>query len=373
VTPTVTQTETATPTVTQTETVTPTATQTETPTGTSTTTPTVTATATATPTGVVLIVDPAVSKAVDPTVARIGDSVVFTLTVTNNGIVDANNVVVTDVIPSFLDIDSVVVAPAGPIIGIASQTITIDFGTVAPSALYTVTISTTVNSSAVPPGGTNTASLTTSSPDSDPGNNSESATITIVEGGLPETGFPPGRVTRLPPQPSDNAYRAYADLWLEIPAIGMDVEIVGVPLTETGWDVSWLYDRAGYLDGTAFPTWTGNSVITGHVSLPDGLAGPFAGLRTLRIGDRAIVHAWGLRHTYEIRTIGVIAPDDERVFRHEEEAWVTLVTCSGFDTASQEYRWRVAARAELVSIEDDVDFAGSAGADPVETRIVARE
>lgn len=295
------------------------------------------------------------TKSGDPAVAQIGDSVVFTLFVSNNGILDADNVVVTDVIPAFLDIDSVVVAPAGPSITIISNTITIDFGTVTPSDTYTVTISTTINSSATPPGGVNDVTLTTTSPDSDPTNNVDSAPILIVGPGdeIPDTGFAPGRVTHLPAQPADKAHLTYAELWLEMPTIGVEAEILGVPLTEDGWDVTWLYDQAGYLVGTAFPTWVGNSVITAHVGLPDGLPGPFADLGLLRFGDQVIVHAWGLRHIYEVRSVKVVAGDDRSVFHHEEQSWLTLVTCFGFDEARDTYRWRVVARAVLVAIEDD--------------------
>jgi len=278
---------------------------------------------------------------------------VFTLVITNNGNVDADAVVVTDVVPAFLAIDGVVVAPAGPSVGIAGNTITIDFGTVTPSDVYTVTITTTVNSSATPPGGTNNVSLATSSLDADPTNNVDDATITIVAPGLevPETGFAPGRITRLPPQPEEEAYVDYGDLWLEIPSIGVRTSIVGVPQSGGGWDVSWLGELAGYLDGTAFPTWAGNSVVTAHVTLASGQPGPFENLKSLRFGDRVIVYAWGLRHTYEIREVDLVSPADRAVFRHEERSWLTLVTCYGYDEREASYRWRVAARAVLVSIE----------------------
>ena len=295
------------------------------------------------------------TKSGDPSTAAVGDTIVFTLVVTNNGTVDADNVIVTDIVPAFLDISSVVVAPAGPSVGISGNTITIDFGTVTPTDVYTVTVTTVVNSSATPPGGTNNVTLTTTSPDSDPTNNVDDVTISIVLGTLqvPDTGFAPGRVTNLPPQPAENAYIAYDDLWLEIPALGLETTIVGVPRSGDGWDVSWLWGQAGYLYGTAFPTWSGNSVITAHVSLPTGQAGPFERLRTLRFGDRVVIHAWGLQHVYEIQAVDLVTPDDLEVFRHEERSWLTLVTCLGYDEAQDTYRWRVAARAVLVAIEDE--------------------
>ena len=61
---------------------------------------------------------------------------------------------------------------------------------------------------------------------------------------------------------------------------------VGVPVSADGWGLDWLAQNVGYLDGTAFPGWDGNSVLTGHVYLPDGSPGPFQRLGSLRYGDR---------------------------------------------------------------------------------------
>ena len=290
--------------------------------------------------------------------------VVFTIDVFNNGNAPADNVQLTDVIPAFLDISSVGVVPAGPTVSIVGQIITIDFGTVDPSESWTITVTTIVNSSATPPGGTNDVSLTTDSVDEDPDNNIDSATITIFTI-IPETGFAPNEITELPGQPLSKAFRDYSDLWLEIPSLGVETEIVGVPLLEDGWDVSWLWDRAGYLHGTAFPTWSGNSVITGHVVLPSGQAGPFASLRTARFGDQVIVHAWGMQYVYEIRELRYVLPDDGRVFDHQEFSWITLVTCQSYDEALDEYRLRVAVGAVLVAIEQDAVVEFSPGLNSV--------
>jgi LPXTG-site transpeptidase (sortase) family protein len=167
----------------------------------------------------------------------------------------------------------------------------------------------------------------------------------------PETGFAPGRATVLPDQPQAAAYQTYGGLWLEIPTLGVKVQIVGVPLQADGWDVTWLSDQAGYLAGTAFPTWTGNSVITGHATLPSGGAGPFAGLQEMGYGDQIVVEAWGMRYVYEVREQQLVRPDAPSIFRHEERAWITLVTCADFDERTESYRSRRLVRAVLVSVE----------------------
>jgi LPXTG-site transpeptidase (sortase) family protein len=129
------------------------------------------------------------------------------------------------------------------------------------------------------------------------------------------------------------------------------MQIVGVPLQADGWDVTWLSDQAGYLAGTAFPTWTGNSVITGHATLPSGGAGPFAGLQELRYGDQIVVEAWGMRYVYEVRAQELVRPDAPSIFRHEELAWLTLITCADFDERTETYRSRRLVRAVLMSVE----------------------
>ena len=299
------------------------------------------------------VVDPAVTKSVDPAAAQVGDTVTFTLVVTNNGDANADGVVVRDVIPAFLDISTITISATEPSVSTVGNTITINISTVSPTDVYTVTITTVVNNLGAPPGGTNAVNLTTTSTDVDLMNNVDSVAVTIVAVprlGAPATGFAPNRRTPLPAQAENEAYRDYGELWLEIPSLGVETEIVGVPLDADGWDVTWLWDQAGYLNGTAFPTWSGNSVITGHVTLPSGLPGPFARLRSLRYGDRIVVHGWGTRYIYEVREVEIVRPDAPSVFQHEERSWITLLTCTGYDERSETYRWRLAVRAVLVEV-----------------------
>jgi LPXTG-site transpeptidase (sortase) family protein len=194
--------------------------------------------------------------------------------------------------------------------------------------------------------------------DVDPDNNIDSVYINIVspkDQVLPATGFAPNRSIILPSQPAHLSYQNYGQLWLEIPTLGVEMSIVGAPLVENDWDVTWLWDKAGYLAGTAFPTWSGNSGITGHVVLANGINGPFARLKELEYGDAVIVHGWGEQYVYEIRETDIVSPHDPSVLRHEEFPWLTLVTCAGYDEASDSYRWRVVSRAVMVSIDTEAN------------------
>jgi len=170
---------------------------------------------------------------------------------------------------------------------------------------------------------------------------------------LPETGFAPGKVTRLPEQPEGYRYTALGDLWLEIPSLGAKASITGIPKADNQWDITWLADQAGWLEGTSYPTWNGNSVITGHVYLPDGKPGPFVNLSKLRWGDQVILHAYGQRYIYEVQTNHIIQPTARSPFKHEEKAWLTLLTCLGYDEKTNTYQQRVETRAVLVRVEPE--------------------
>lgn len=172
-----------------------------------------------------------------------------------------------------------------------------------------------------------------------------------TERSLPKTGFAPGRVSSLPSQPKELSYSAFKQFSLEIPRLRVTMPIVGVPLANSGvWDVSWLGSQAGWLNGTAFPTWSGNSAITGHVYLPNGQPGPFVNLGTLKYGDQIIVNLLGYQYIYEVRTVSITNPDDVSSLRHEDLSWVTLITCKQFDEKTNSYKLRTVARAVLVKV-----------------------
>lgn len=170
---------------------------------------------------------------------------------------------------------------------------------------------------------------------------------------IPNTGFAPGVKTILPLQPLSKTYDNLGDLWLEIPSHDVKLPIVAVPATREGWDVTWLGDQAGWLQGTAFPTWAGNSVITGHVWNADNTPGPFVYLNRLSWGDVIIVHAWGQEYVYNVRSVKRVLPDDTAsMMKHETLPWLTLVTCQGYDSKTGLYRFRVEVKAVQVLIKE---------------------
>jgi LPXTG-site transpeptidase (sortase) family protein len=316
--------------------------------------------------GAALVADPALSKSGSPTQATVGETVTFTLTITNKGNAPAPNVVVTDALLSIFDVTAVNVdgAPVGtlvdvtPLIGTgpAPYTVVVTLGgDLAVTDVVTIQIVTKVNSLGNPPIN-NSATLTTSASADILSNDSDSVSINVRNPSgtkkslLPATGFAKGIRTILGPQPSDLNYAA-TDVMLEIPSLGVKVPIVGVPQKDGIWNLSWLGNQAGWLQGTAFPSWSGNSVLTGHVYMASGLPGPFVNLNKLKYGDKIIVHAYGQKYTFAVQTNTIVAPDDQSVMKHEDESWVTLVTCKDYDEQTRTYLSRVVVRAILVRVD----------------------
>jgi len=165
---------------------------------------------------------------------------------------------------------------------------------------------------------------------------------------IPSTGFAPGRLTVLPAQPAIKAYSALGDVWLEIPKLGVQANITGIPEVDGTWDVKWLDNDIGWLQGSAFPSWSGNSVLTGHYFNASGTAGPFRYLNLLWYGDQVIIHYYDMRYVYQVRSIQQVGPEDvTTMMKHEETPWLTLVTCRGY-LGDDNFQYRLLVRLVLV-------------------------
>jgi LPXTG-site transpeptidase (sortase) family protein len=169
---------------------------------------------------------------------------------------------------------------------------------------------------------------------------------------IPVTGFKAGVVTDLS-YVKNETYLSTGDVTLDIPSLSVKIPIVGVPEKDGTWNVAWLTEQAGWLEGSAFPSWNGNSVLTGHVYLASGLPGPFVNLSKLKYGDQIIVHAYGQKYVFAVQTTEVVLPNDNSVMKHEEKPWLTLVTCKDYDEKTNTYKSRVVVRAALVQVEWD--------------------
>ncbi|MEX1071893.1 MAG: sortase [Anaerolineales bacterium] len=174
--------------------------------------------------------------------------------------------------------------------------------------------------------------------------------FTFGELSLPDTGFAPGGETQLGEQPPSSLYVEYDALMLEIPQLDLIAPIWGVPQGPNGWDVSWLGENAGYLYGTAYPTWVGNSVLTAHVWNADNSPGPFYHLRDLEHGDQFFIHSNGITYVYEVRSNRLVSENNLEVMKASDYSLITLVTCESFNESGGDYLYRRAVQAVLVEI-----------------------
>ena len=182
------------------------------------------------------------------------------------------------------------------------------------------------------------------------GNNVSTATGALI----PVTGFAPGVVTSLPEQPAELAYDDMSEMRLEIPSLSLNIPIVGIAATDTGWDLTWLGNNAGYLEGSAYPTWAGNTVLTGHVLDETNAPGAFAYIKELKNNDLIFLHAFGSTYVYQVEKNMLVKPHKiNSVFKHEEYNWLTLVTCESFSTNTNAYQTRRVVRAVLISVITD--------------------
>ena len=170
---------------------------------------------------------------------------------------------------------------------------------------------------------------------------------------LPATGFAPGVKTAISEQPVDKNYNSMGDMWLEIPSLTLKLPIVGIPATSSGWDLTWLSNKAGYLEGTTYPSQVGTTGITGHLYLADGTPGPFLHLGDLIHGNQVILHENGYRYIYEVRTRKIVLPSDDSVFKNDGYTWMTLLTCKDYYEAGDSYVYRLAVRAVLTKVEEE--------------------
>ena len=192
--------------------------------------------------------------------------------------------------------------------------------------------------------------------DDDEENGSRSATSITNASGLliPVTGFAPGKRTMLPAQPENAAYFSTNGLRLDIPVIGVNLPINGIRMNKTGWDVTWLGNSAGYLEGSAYPTLPGNTILTGHVTDSNGNPGPFAAVKDLQVGDKIRIQLDGLTYTYEVRQSQLISPKNiSALFKHEDYQWLTLVTCENYNERLETFLYRRMVRAVLISVTQD--------------------
>jgi hypothetical protein len=56
-------------------------------------------------------------------------------------------------------------------------------------------------------------------------------------------------------------------------------------LSQNKWDITWLNGKVGYLEGSAYPIYSSNTVLTAHVAEAENNLGPFSDINGMKLGD----------------------------------------------------------------------------------------
>lgn len=133
------------------------------------------------------------------------------------------------------------------------------------------------------------------------------------------------------PKPNSVNYKS-TSFSIELPSVSASADLMIVPKVDGSYPVTWLGDKAGLLEGSAFPGQGGQTWIVGHNHIDNNEYGPFMDLGGLEIGDRIFVmdHADGSRTVYAVYDNFKVADDDlEAVYAAADRYpdTMTLITC----------------------------------------------
>ncbi len=114
---------------------------------------------------------------------------------------------------------------------------------------------------------------------------------------------------------------------LSLPTVNVYVGITTFPLDGESWAIDPWEKRVGHLQGTAWFDTTGNVVLGGHSTYPNGRPGVFAGLYQLNVGDPIIVTVDGGERRYIVNSKYTVQYDDLTVVYPSADSRLTLITC----------------------------------------------
>lgn len=132
--------------------------------------------------------------------------------------------------------------------------------------------------------------------------------------------------------------------------VQLAAEIVEVYFAkDDNWDLTFLEDRAGHLQGTADLGQGRNYVLAGHVELKDGRSGPFVTIHKLQPGDLVTIIRSTAQNSavlpYTVTAVAEVSADAFQVIRNHGFEELTLVTCKDWDANLGVYQKRIVVHA----------------------------
>jgi LPXTG-site transpeptidase (sortase) family protein len=135
---------------------------------------------------------------------------------------------------------------------------------------------------------------------------------------------------------------------LVIPKLGLDAPVLVAPLINETWQVDHLGQAVGHLEGTASPGSNSNMVLAGHVTLAEGVYGPFAGLGKLVPGDLLIVYKGEEEFYYAIDGYQRVDRSAVEVTYPTTTGQITLITCTNWNSEQNRYVERLIVKGHLI-------------------------
>jgi hypothetical protein len=135
----------------------------------------------------------------------------------------------------------------------------------------------------------------------------------------------------LPDRPDPRPMRIGRPTRVVVPAIGVDEQLTGLGLEPDGAMEMPAFGSAGWYAEGPRPGAPGGAVVVAHVRGPGG-PDVFAGLATLRPGDRATVHGTRGEVTFVVRATETVAKKQlpyDRIWPETDEPLLRLITCGG--------------------------------------------
>ena len=146
---------------------------------------------------------------------------------------------------------------------------------------------------------------------------------------LPATGFPTRFRMPLSVRPDGLKYEDLG-MRLQIPALEVSVDLVGVPRIGRDWAIEWLGADAGILSGTSEPG-RGYTMIAGHNHLNESEMGPFRNIGSLKQYDTIYITLEnGMNLPFSVYANELLRPDDYEAIAKialEDPNSLVLVTC----------------------------------------------
>lgn len=132
-----------------------------------------------------------------------------------------------------------------------------------------------------------------------------------------------------------------------IPRLNLDSPVALSPLENETWKVDHLNQAVGYLEGTALPGVKSNFVLAGHVTLASGVDGPFINLNQLVPNDEIVVYSNGQEFVYVVNNLQTVSRETIEVTHPSNNAEITLITCSNWNSAENRYTDRLVVKGYL--------------------------